>query len=133
MEHFSRVMRAGGSIFLFFTPWGSPLGAHLYDHIHTPWCHLLYSENLLEQLLEFSLQRRGDRDPPGEAARMIEEYRTSNNRIDVAGYHRILEGAVSFETAFEELKPPRVGFLAPPDLDSPPRGALYRNGSGGSA
>ena len=133
MEHFSRVMRAGGSIFLFFTPWGSPLGAHLYDHIHTPWCHLLYSENLLEQLLEFSLQRRGDRDPPGEAARMIEEYRTSNNRIDVAGYHRILEGAVSFETAFEELKPPRFGFLAPPDLDSPPRGALYRNGSGGSA
>ena len=76
LEEFARVTRAGGLVFLFFTPWGSPLASHLYDHIHTPWCHLLYSENLLEQLLELSLERRGDRDPAGAAARMIRCGRT---------------------------------------------------------
>jgi SAM-dependent methyltransferase len=119
LEEFARVTRTGGLVFLFFTPWGSPLASHLYDYIHTPWCHLLYSENILEQLLELALDRRGERDPSGEAARMIEEYRTSNNRIDVACYRRILEGVASLETVFEELKPPRFGCLAP--LTSSPR------------
>jgi SAM-dependent methyltransferase len=124
LEEFARVTRAGGLVFLFFTPWGSPLASHLYDHIHTPWCHLLYSENLLEQLLELSLERRGDRDPAGAAARMIGDYRESNNRIDVAGYRRILEGVTSLETVFDELKPPRFGFLGP--LTSIPRlGELF--------
>jgi ubiquinone/menaquinone biosynthesis C-methylase UbiE len=134
MEHFSkpasalgecaRVVRAGGLVFLFFTPWGSPLASHLYDHIHTPWCHLLYSDRMLEQLLELSLRRLGDQDPAGEAVRMTEEYRDSNNRIDVASYRRILAGVPSLETVFEELKPPRFRFLAP--LTSIPRlGELF--------
>ncbi|MCK4549576.1 MAG: hypothetical protein KAU49_05385, partial [Candidatus Krumholzibacteria bacterium] len=107
-----------------FTPWGSPLASHLYDHIHTPWCHLLYSENMLEQLLELSLQRRGDGDPAGEAARLMGDFRTSNNRIDVSSYRRILEGVPSLEMVFEELKPPRFGFLGP--LTSIPRlGELF--------
>ena len=113
LAEFARVTRPGGSVFLFFTPWGSPLASHLYDHIHTPWCHLLYGERLLEQLLELSLDRRGHDDPAGEAARLIEEYRVSNNRIDVAGYHRMLSGVSSLETVFEQLKPPRFGFLGP--------------------
>jgi len=124
LEEFSRVSRTGGTVFLFFTPWGSPLASHLYDHIHTPWCHLLYSENMLEQLLELSLRRRGDGDPAGEAVRMMGDYRTSNNRIDVSTYRRILEEVSSLETVFEELKPPRFGFLGP--LTSIPRlGELF--------
>jgi len=113
LEEFARVTKAGGSVFLFFTPWGSPLASHLYDHIHTPWCHLLYGEDTLEQLLELSLQRRGEDDPAGEAARMMNEYRASNNRIDVSGYRRILRAVPSLETVFEELKPPRFGFMRP--------------------
>jgi len=123
MEHFSRPERAlaelarvtvpGGRIYIFFTPWGSPLASHLYDHIHTPWCQLLYSERMLEQLLEISLSRRGHADPAGEASRLIEEYRVSNNRIDVAGYRGMLAEVDSLETVFEELKPPRFGFLRP--------------------
>jgi SAM-dependent methyltransferase len=113
LGEFARVARPGGSVFLFFTPWGSPLASHLYDHIHTPWCHLIYSEGMLRQLLELSLSRRGEADPEGEAARMIEEYRTSNNRIDVAGYRRILDDVPALEVVFEELKPPRFGALRP--------------------
>jgi len=124
LEEFARVTRAGGSVFLFFTPWGSPLASHLYDYIHTPWCHLVYSDRMLEQLLELSLIRRGEGDPEEEAARMIDEYRTSNNRIDVASYRRMLAGVPSLETAFEELKPPRFRILGP--LTSIPRlGELF--------
>jgi len=113
LGEFARVTRPGGSVFLFFTPWGSPLASHLYDHIHTPWCHLIYSEKMLRQLLELSLSRRGNADPAGEAARMMDEYRTSNNRIDVARYRRILDEVPSLELVFEELKPPRFGMLRP--------------------
>ena len=113
LEEFARVTKSGGSVFLFFTPWGSPLASHLYDYIHTPWCHLIYSDEMLEQLLDLSLTRRGEKDPQGEAARMMNDYRSSNNRIDVSGYRRILEGVGSLETVFEELKPPRFGFLGP--------------------
>ena len=124
LEEFARVTRTGGSVFLFFTPWGSPLASHLYDHIHTPWCHLIYSDRMLEQLLEISLRRRGDRDPSEEASRMMEEFRTSNNRIDVASYRRILADVPALETAFEELKPPRFRFFSP--LTSIPRiGELF--------
>jgi SAM-dependent methyltransferase len=113
LKEFARVTRPGGSVFLFFTPWGSPLASHLYDHIHTPWCHLLYSETILEELLELSLADAGEEDPAAEAAMMMDEYRTSNNRIDVAEYRRILEDVPGLEKAFEELKPPRFGFLRP--------------------
>ena len=124
LAEFARVTKSGGSVFLFFTPWGSPLASHLYDHIHTPWCHLLYSDDMLEQLLELSLRRRGEEDPQSEAVRMMNDYRTSNNRIDVSGYRRILERVDSLETVMEELKPPRFGFLGP--LTSIPRlGELF--------
>ncbi len=124
LAEFARVTRAGGLVFLFFTPWGSPLASHLYDHIHTPWCHLIYSERMLEQLLELSLQRLGNSDPAGDAARMMAEYRAGNNRIDVASYRSILEGVPSLETVFEELKPPRFRVLGP--LTSIPRlGELF--------
>jgi hypothetical protein len=55
---------------------------------------------------------------------MMDEYRTSNNRIDVSGFRRILGSVPSLETVFEELKPPRFGFLRP--LTSIPRlGELF--------
>ena len=124
LKEFARVTRSGGSVFLFLTPWGSPLASHLYDHIHTPWCHLIFSDRMLEQFLELSLRRRGENDPEGGAAIMMEEYRTSNNRIDVASYRRILGGVPSLETVFEELKPPRFRLLTP--LTSIPRlGELF--------
>jgi ubiquinone/menaquinone biosynthesis C-methylase UbiE len=111
LEEFARVARPGGLVLLFFTPWGSPLASHLYDHIHTPWCHLIFSESMLEQLLELSLARRGEADPAGVARMMMNEYRITNNRIDVTGYRRILERISSLETVGERLRPPRFGML----------------------
>ena len=109
----ARVLKPGGSIFLFFTPWGSPLGSHLYDYIRTPWCHLIFPEWLLRELLERELARRGEADPRAGADRLMEEYHRELNRITVRRYHRILRGIADLDVAFEELKPPKYSWLAP--------------------
>jgi ubiquinone/menaquinone biosynthesis C-methylase UbiE len=123
MEHFpdpekalgelSRVTRGGGYIFLFFTPWRSPLGSHLYDYIRIPWCHLLFPEALIEQVLTVVLERRGIEAADEEAARLIEEYRCELNRISVSRYHAILKAHPGLVTVMEELKPPKLSVLAP--------------------
>jgi SAM-dependent methyltransferase len=123
LEHFSdpaaalrelaRVLRTGGSIFLFFTPWGSPLGSHLYDYIRTPWCHILFPEWLLGALLERELAHRGDSEPVASAARLMGEYHTELNRITVRRYHRILDALPEVERSFEERKAPKYSWLAP--------------------
>jgi len=113
LRELARVLAPGGSIFLFFTPWGSPLGSHLYDYIRTPWCHLVFPEWLLRELLERELARRGDADPRARAARLMEEYRRELNRITVRRYHRILRRIENLGVAFEELKPPKYSWLSP--------------------
>ncbi len=113
LPELARVVRPGGNIFLFFTPWGSPLGSHLYDYIRTPWCHLIFPERLMEAVLEVVLQRQGISGPGREAARLMEDFRTGLNRITTARYHRILEGTPVLETVMEDLQPPKFAFLKP--------------------
>jgi SAM-dependent methyltransferase len=113
LKELARVLVPGGSIFLFFTPWGSPLGSHLYDYVRTPWCHLIYPEWLLEALIERELFRRGEREPGARAARLMNEYHAELNRITVRRYHRILKGMPEVESRFEERKPPKYPWLAP--------------------
>lgn len=113
LRELARVLAPGGSIFLFFTPWGSPLGSHLYDYIRTPWCHLIFPEWLIRGLLERELAGRGEGDPPAGVDRLMEEYHRELNRITVRRYHRILAGAADLDVAFEELKPPKYSWLAP--------------------
>jgi ubiquinone/menaquinone biosynthesis C-methylase UbiE len=123
MEHFARpeaaltelerVLRPGGLIFLFFTPWRSPLGSHLYDYIRTPWCNLLFSERVIEELLTVVLEKRGIPEPEQEAARLMSEYHTELNRITIFRYHNILAELAGLETEYEELKPARFALLKP--------------------
>jgi len=113
LRELARVLRPGGSIFLFFTPWGSPLASHLYYYIRTPWCHLLFPEWLLRALLERDSAGRGEIDPGSRAARLMNEYHGELNRITVRRYHRILNGMPEVELSFEELKPPKYSWLAP--------------------
>jgi len=123
MEHFenpgealgelSRAVKRGGLMVLFFTPWSSPLGSHLYDYIRTPWCHLLYPEWLIEELLTVILERSGDTQADETAARLMEEYRSELNRITISQYRDILKGYPELEVVHEELKPAKYRFLAP--------------------
>jgi ubiquinone/menaquinone biosynthesis C-methylase UbiE len=109
----TRVLAPGGSIFLFFTPWRSPLGSHLYDYIRTPWCHLVFPEWLLRELLVRELARRGEADPCAGADRLMEEYHGELNRITVRRYREILRGIPDLDVVFEELKPPKFPWLSP--------------------
>jgi ubiquinone/menaquinone biosynthesis C-methylase UbiE len=113
LRELARVLKPGGSIFLFFTPWKSPLGSHLYDYIRTPWCHLIFPEWLIRELLERELARRGEADPHAGAGRLMDEFHRELNRITVRRYHRILGRVADLEVAFEELKPPKYSWLAP--------------------
>ncbi len=103
LREFERVLKPGGTLFLFFTPWGSPLGSHLYDWIKTPWCHLLFPESLLEEMIRRELSSRGHEDPAGEAAKQMESYRTTINRITVRSYHRMLKSFPDLEVIHEDL------------------------------
>ncbi len=121
LEHFSdpasafselsRVLRPGGGLFLFFTPLHSPLGSHLYDYIRTPWCHLLFSEGVLEELLRLTLVGRGE--DPEEASQLMYEYRTELNRITVGRYRDIVRDHQELETVFERRLPPKYRIFVP--------------------
>jgi len=111
LREVARVLKPGGSIFIFFTPWRSPLGSHLYDYIHTPWCHLLFPEWLIRALLERAAAARGAADPAAEAERLMGEYHAELNRITLGRYRRILKDNPRLELVHEELKPPKFRFL----------------------
>jgi ubiquinone/menaquinone biosynthesis C-methylase UbiE len=113
LAELARALKPGGSIVLFFTPWGSPLGSHLYDYIRTPWCHILFPEWLLRGLLERELARRHTPEPGTRAAQLMDDYHQELNRISIRRYHRILKGLEGVTPAFEELRPPKFACLAP--------------------
>lgn len=42
-----RLIKPNGKICLEFPPWSSAFAAHLYDYIHIPWSHLIFSTETL--------------------------------------------------------------------------------------
>jgi SAM-dependent methyltransferase len=113
LMEFERTLRPGGVLALFFTPWGSPLGSHLYDYIRTPWCHFLFPEWLIRELLVRALAAAGESDPRERMRELMHEYHTELNRITVAGYHRILKRARRLSVVHEERRPPKYHAIAP--------------------
>jgi SAM-dependent methyltransferase len=113
LRELARVLAPGGSLFLFFTPWGSPLGSHLYDYIRTPWCHLVFPEWLIRSLIERTVTARGIIDPARETDRLMNEYHTELNRITVKRYHGIVKAISALEAVMEERKPAKFKFLNP--------------------
>jgi len=122
MEHFSnpsqaiselgRVVKSGGLIVIFFTPWTSPLGSHLYDYIKTPWCHLVYPEWLIEELLKLVLQGRGERDASSIAGQLMNEYREELNRITVDEFEEIIANHPEFKIVYRKFIAPKYNFLS---------------------
>ncbi|OQX84219.1 MAG: hypothetical protein B6D63_05065 [Candidatus Latescibacteria bacterium 4484_7] len=123
MEHFSnpekalheitRVVKEGGYVVLFFTPWSSPLGSHLYDLLKTPWCHLIYPDWLKEELLRIVLDARGERDPSAGAARLMGEYRSELNRITISQFNGIVSRIPDIKNVYREYRPLRFEWLRP--------------------
>ncbi len=130
MEHFAdpaaalgelgRVLRPGGRLFLYFTPWRSPLGSHLYDHVKIPWCQLLPKPVLyptLERAVLDEERERGGADVEQRAARRYEEivhyYETCINGITVRSFHEIVAAEPSLRCLDVHYVVPKFRFLQP--------------------
>lgn len=122
MEHFGRpeaalgemgrVLRAGGSLWIFFTPYFSPLGSHLYDYIYIPWCHLLFSPRTLRKEVERVLSRRVERERVRrEADKIMISFSEDLNRMSIARFERILACFPYLRKTYMELKPAKFRFL----------------------
>ncbi|UCG50550.1 MAG: class I SAM-dependent methyltransferase [Candidatus Latescibacterota bacterium] len=125
MEHFAepeaavremaRVTKAGGAVWLFFTPHYSPFGSHLYDYVYTPWCHLLFRRNHLGGAIHEILRSRNREAPADEIEKKLEgimrSYDTELNHMSIRRFHRILRERPELEIIYVEYKPAKFSFL----------------------
>jgi len=127
MEHFNRPERAlremaravkpGGAIWIFFTPHFSPLGSHLYDYIHAPWCHLVFRRQTLERAVARVLVTResdmAQQDARLVAAHIMARYDTARNHMSVRWFERICRAVPGLKVVYRELCPARYRILTP--------------------
>ena len=128
MEHFSapeqalaemrRALRAGGAIWVFFTPHYSPLGSHLYDYIYTPWCHLLFSRTQLERAIRAVVTERAASARNGDnvemrVAAIMESYDRDLNHMSVGRFLAIVARTPGLRVSKLELKPAKFAALRP--------------------
>lgn len=131
MEHFadpqaalaelSRVLRPGGSLCLYFTPYRSPLGSHLYDHVKIPWCQVVLPRPLLYATLERTLRdeerARGGADADARAAERYREtvryFEQDVNGITVRRFGEIVAATPGLRPRRVHYEPPKYKFLRP--------------------
>jgi SAM-dependent methyltransferase len=131
MEHFAdpgaalaelaRVLKPAGRLFLYFTPYRSPLGSHLYDYVRIPWCQVVLSRSILYATLERAVQDAEHRTGgPDAAARAASRYREvvryfeqDVNGITVRRFGEIVERTPALRVRRIHYEPPKFKFLRP--------------------
>ena len=131
MEHFAdpasalaelaRVLRPGGRLCLYFTPYRSPLGSHLYDHVKIPWCQLVLPRPLLYATLERAVRdeerARGGEDADARAVARTREivryFENDVNGITVRRFGAILAAERRLRVHHMHYEPPKFKFLRP--------------------
>jgi SAM-dependent methyltransferase len=131
MEHFAdpaaalaelaRVLRPGGRLCLYFTPYRSPLGSHLYDHVKIPWCQLVLPRPLLYATLERAVRdeerAKGGADADTRAAARTREivryFENDVNGITVRRFGAILAAERRLRVHQVRYEPPKFKFLRP--------------------
>ncbi|NIM20724.1 MAG: methyltransferase domain-containing protein [Candidatus Latescibacteria bacterium] len=125
MEHFEdpegafsemvRVTRKGGAIWVFYTPYFSPLGSHLYDYIYIPWCHLLFSRRHLHGAIEHVVTSRhpgmSKQESSREAERIMRSFDRDLNRMSVRRFFRLVKRHPSVRLTYKQFKPAKFGVL----------------------
>lgn len=131
MEHFAdpaaalaelaRVLCPGGRLYLYFTPYRSPLGSHLYDHVKFPWCQLVLPRSILYATLERSVQeeeRARGGDDAAERAReryrdIVRYFENDVNGITVRRFESIVAAEPRLRQRRLHCEPPKFKFLRP--------------------
>lgn len=127
MEHFARpqdalaemarVTKAGGAIWIFFTPHYSPLGSHLYDYVYTPWCHLVFTRAQLANAVRAVVAARMDGEPDdaidARARAIMKSYDEDLNHMSVGRFLALARGARGIRVSKLELRPAKFAALKP--------------------
>jgi SAM-dependent methyltransferase len=117
LEEMARTVRAGGAIWIFFTPHYSPLGSHLYDYVYTPWCHLLFTRAQLAGAIRRVLMERAPAERKeaidARVRGIMESYDQDLNHMSVRRFLRIVRAVPSLRVSRLELRPARYGWLRP--------------------
>jgi ubiquinone/menaquinone biosynthesis C-methylase UbiE len=131
MEHFvdpaaalhelARVLQPGGRICLYFTPYRSPLGSHLYDYVKIPWCQNLLPRKMLYATLERCIRdaerARGNGDTDERAAERysatVRYFENDVNGITVRRFHQIVEAEPRLRKRRIHYEVLRFKFLRP--------------------
>lgn len=120
LREFGRVLRPQGRLFLYFTPWRSPLGSHLYDHVKIPWCQLLPKSVLyptLERAVRDAERAQGGEDVETRAATryrdIVEYYENCINGITVGRFHEIVAMEPAFRCRDVHYVVPKFRMLQP--------------------
>lgn len=56
-----RILKDGGMILANWMSYRSPFGAHLYDYVYAPWCHLVFSERALVKIWKEEFSKEYER------------------------------------------------------------------------
>ena len=121
LRELGRVLAPGGHLYLYFTPYRSPLGSHLYDHVRIPWCQLLLSRRLLYATLEREVRdaerARGGADVDVRAAQRFREivhyFEHNVNGITIRRFHDVLAAERTLRRRDVHYVVPKFGFLQP--------------------
>ncbi|MGD8396779.1 MAG: class I SAM-dependent methyltransferase [Candidatus Eiseniibacteriota bacterium] len=112
----ARVTRPGGAVWLFFTPYYSPLGSHLYDYIRAPWCNLLLDRRRMEVAIRRVVTQRLPGDPEAierEVTRVMDFYDHGLNRMSIRRFQRLVAAESRLAITRHEHRPPRFQALRP--------------------
>ena len=102
-----RILKDTGIILANWMSYRSPFGAHLYDYVYTPWCHLVFSEKALVKIWkeEFSKEYESGKNL-SEQFSPADIYNTMTirelqhlNKITVKGFGKTVQ-----KTKFNMLK-----------------------------
>lgn len=109
MEHFAspkkvlgecrRVLTRGGRVFITFSPYYTYNGAHLFDFINIPWCHLFFPEKVLVRVWKKLSAEKPEMAKLNSAVDRNNDRLTGINKISVRAFKKMLK-----KSDFEVLK-----------------------------